>query len=217
MPLSIVNGDPHAKGMRRNRGKTCDWALQFASCHAIVTVIKGVMMNDTEPKDTQSFSANAIHLVRTTQQVNVSLSQMADQKASILMGATFVVFTIGVGQAARQALSAPLIILIAFSFLSAMLAVFAIMPSVTPTKNGSNNILFFGYFSRMSEAEYTRQVMDNLHDDEHIYQTMLRDVYQNGLVLQNKKYKFLGYAYRVFLAGLVLTLISLVADQFGIL
>lgn len=174
-------------------------------------------MNDTEPKDTQSFSANAIHLVRTTQQVNVSLSQMADQKASILMGATFVVFTIGVGQAARQALSAPLIILIAFSFLSAMLAVFAIMPSVTPTKNGSNNILFFGYFSRMSEAEYTRQVMDNLHDDEHIYQTMLRDVYQNGLVLQNKKYKFLGYAYRVFLAGLVLTLISLVADQFGIL
>jgi Family of unknown function (DUF5706) len=174
-------------------------------------------MSDTEPNDTQHFSPNAIHLVRTTQQVNVSLSQMADQKASILMGATFVVFTIGVGQAARQALSAPLIILIAFSFLSAMLAVFAIMPSVTPTKNGSNNILFFGFFSRMSEAEYTKQVMDNLHDDEHIYQTMLRDVYQNGLVLQNKKYKFLGYAYRVFLAGLVLTLISLVADQFGLL
>jgi hypothetical protein len=175
------------------------------------------MMSDTEPKDAQGFSVNAIHLVRTTQQVNVSLSQMADQKASILMGATFVVFTIGVGQAARQALSAPLIILIAFSFLSAMLAVFAIMPSVTPTKNGSNNILFFGFFSRMSEAEYTQQVMDNLHDDEHIYQTMLRDVYQNGLVLQNKKYKFLGYAYRVFLAGLVLTLISLVLDQFGVL
>jgi Family of unknown function (DUF5706) len=98
-----------------------------------------------------------------------------------------------------------------------MLAVFAIMPSVTPTKNGSNNVLFFGFFSRMTEAEYTEEVMANLHDDEHIYRTMLRDVYQNGLVLQNKKYKFLGYAYRVFLAGLVLTLISLVLDQFGVL
>ena len=74
-------------------------------------------MADNQPKDAQTFSINAIHLVRTTQQVNVSLSQMADQKASILMGATFVVFTIGVGQAARQALSLPLIILIAFSFL----------------------------------------------------------------------------------------------------
>ncbi len=174
-------------------------------------------MADNQPKDAQTFSINAIHLVRTTQQVNVSLSQMADQKASILMGATFVVFTIGVGQAARQALSLPLIILIAFSFLSALLAVFAIMPSVTPTKNGGNNILFFGVFSRMTEAEYTQEVMANLHDDEHIYQTMLRDVYQNGLVLQNKKYKFLGYAYRAFLAGLILTLISLVLDQFGLL
>ena len=172
-------------------------------------------MADNQPKDAQTFSINAIHLVRTTQQINVSLSQMADQKASILMGATFVVFTIGVGQAARQALSLPLIILIAFSFLSAMLAVFAIMPSVTPTKNGSNNILFFGFFSKMTEAEYTQEVMANLHDDEHIYQTMLRDVYQNGLVLQNKKYKFLGYAYRVFLGGLVLTLISLAVVEFG--
>ena len=174
-------------------------------------------MSDNESEPSRTFSVNAIHLVRTTQQVNVSLSQMADQKASILMGATFVVFTIGVGQAARQALSAPLVILIAFSFLSALLAVFAIMPSVTPTKNGGNNILFFGFFSRLSEDEYTKEVMANLHDDDHIYRTMLRDVYQNGLVLQNKKYKFLGYAYRAFLAGLVLTLISLVASEFGLL
>jgi Family of unknown function (DUF5706) len=174
-------------------------------------------MSDQEPKDVRPFSINAIHLVRTTQQVNVSLSQMADQKASILMGATFVVFTIGVGQAARQALSVPLVILIAFSFMSAMLAVFAIMPSVTPTKNGSNNILFFGFFSRLSEDQYTEEVMANLHDDEHIYRTMLRDVYQNGLVLQNKKYKFLGYAYRVFLAGLVLTLLALGLVEFGLL
>ena len=34
-------------------------------------------------------------------QTNLSLSQMADQKASILMGATFVVFTIAVGQVSR--------------------------------------------------------------------------------------------------------------------
>ena len=169
-------------------------------------------MSEDERTETEPFAINAIHLLRTTQQVNVSLSQMADQKASILMGATFVVFTIGVGQASRQTLSVTLIILIAFSFLSAMLAVFAIMPSVTPTRNGSNNILFFGYFSKLTEKEYADQVIANLHHDEDIYRTMLRDVYQNGLVLQNKKYKFLGYAYRMFLAGLVLTAASLFFD-----
>jgi Family of unknown function (DUF5706) len=177
----------------------------------------GAMIMDDQPSTSTTFSSDAIHLLRTTQQVNVSLSQMADQKASILMGATFVVFTIGVGQASSQGLSPPLIVLIIFAFLSAMLAVFAIMPSISPTKNGSNNILFFGYFSRLTEQDYADQVIANLHSDEDIYRTMLRDVYQNGLVLQNKKYKFLGYAYRVFLAGLVLTSISLALDELGLL
>ena len=45
------------------------------------------------------FPPNAVHLVRTVQQSHVQLSAMADQKASILMGATFVIFTITIGQA----------------------------------------------------------------------------------------------------------------------
>ena len=41
---------------------------------------------------------------------------------------------------------------------------------------------------------------------------MLRDMYQNGLVLQRRKYRYLGYAYRTFIAGLVLTLVSFVIE-----
>ena len=52
-----------------------------------------------ETKPAISFPPNAVHLVRTNQQITMQLSQMADQKASILMGATFVVFTLAVGQA----------------------------------------------------------------------------------------------------------------------
>ena len=37
-----------------------------------------------------SYVPNAIHLMRTTQQMQLQLSQMADQRASILMGGTFV-------------------------------------------------------------------------------------------------------------------------------
>jgi Family of unknown function (DUF5706) len=172
-------------------------------------------MADQEPKAPRTFPPNAIHLVRTTQQINVTLSQMADQKASILMGATFVVFTISVGQASKQGLTISLSVLIIFAFLSAMLAVFAIMPAVRPKPSTKRNVLFFGWFSQMSEDDYVEEVLNDLMSDEIIYRTMLRDVYQNGMVLQYKKYRYLGYAYRAFLAGLVLTVLCLIAESIG--
>ena len=167
------------------------------------------------PDNKSPYSPNAVHLVRTTQQINLTLSQMADQKASILMGATFVVFTISVGQASRQGVTAAILVLALFSFISAMLAVFAILPSIAtkPSPGGSPNILFFGTFTAMAEDEFADTVLEQLKSDETIYRTMLRDIYQNGQVLQRKKYRFLGYAYRTFLAGLVLTVATLVAER----
>ncbi len=58
---------------------------------------------------------------------------MADQKASILMGATFVVFTIAIGQARGGAMPHALLALAGFSFLSAMCAVAAVLPSISGT------------------------------------------------------------------------------------
>jgi len=43
---------------------------------------------------------------------------------------------------------------------------------------------------------------------------MLHDIYQNGAVLQRRKYRYLGYAYRVFILGLVVTLATF-AFEFG--
>ena len=168
------------------------------------------MENDKPP-----FVPNAVHLVRTAQQINLALSQMADQKASILMGATFVVFTISIGQAARQGVNYAIMMLALFSFVSAMLAVFAILPSVNakPGPAASRNVLFFGNFTEMSEKEFADAVLMELHSDETVYRTMLRDIYQNGQVLRRKKYRYLGYAYRVFLFGLVATVITLLVES----
>jgi hypothetical protein len=170
-------------------------------------------MADEPQKAKPTFPPNAVHLVRTAQQINVSLSQMADQKASILMGATFVVFTISVNQASKQGVDLAILLLALFSFVSAMLAVFAILPSVKPKPSANPNLLFFGAFTQLSEEEFTDQILERLQDDETIYRTMLRDIYQNGQVLQHKKYKYLGLAYRVFMAGLVLTSIALFIEK----
>jgi hypothetical protein len=156
---------------------------------------------------------NAVHLVRTLQQINVSLSQMADQKASILMGATFVVFTISVGQAGKQGVTHAILVLALFSFISAMLAVFAILPSVSPKPSENPNLLFFGNFTALTEEQFSDAIIAKLRNDEDIYRTMLKDIYQNGQVLQRKKYKYLGYAYRAFLIGLVFTVLTLFVER----
>jgi len=163
------------------------------------------------------YSNHAIHLVRTSQQINLMLSQMADTKASILMGATFLVFTIAVGQARNGALPWSLGVLALFAFVSAMCAVFAVLPSVSsPTSaklnDGKPNKLFFGYFTHMDEDAWTESILAELHADETVFRTMLHDIYQNGQVLQRKKYRYLAYAYRSFMAGLTLTVMTFAAE-----
>ncbi|MGN7932499.1 Pycsar system effector family protein [Sphingopyxis sp. 22461] len=164
-----------------------------------------------------SFPPNAVHLVRTNQQITMQLSQMADQKASILMGATFVVFTLAIGQARSGggALAMPLAILATFSFLSALLAVSAVLPRVGRAppvvyKDGKDhsNILFFGRFEQMDEDEFIAAVKARLRTEEDLYETMLRDTYQNGVVLARRKYRYLAYAYRLFVVGLTLTFLA---------
>ena len=41
---------------------------------------------------------------------------------------------------------------------------------------------------------------------------MLHDLYQHGVILERKKYKLLGYAYRVFLLGLTASFIAFVGQ-----
>jgi hypothetical protein len=146
--------------------------------------------------------------VRTSQQIHVQLSAMADTKASILMGATFVIFTITIGQARTASAPVPLLILGAAAFFSAVFAVLAILPSTRNKKVDNINLLFFGSFTQLPEEEYLDRLVDRLRDDEQIYRTMARDIYQNGTVLERKKYRLLSYAYRIFLAGLTLSFIS---------
>ncbi|MBK5263652.1 MAG: hypothetical protein JJE34_00250 [Alphaproteobacteria bacterium] len=158
---------------------------------------------------------HSIHLVRTSQQMQMQLSQMADQKASMLMGAAFVVFTLSMGQMHSGTLFGPFAILAFAGFFAAIFAVMTVLPKVTHVHGpvgADDNILFFGIFTGLSEADYIDRVIDRMEDDETVCRTMLRDIYQNGQVLQHKKYRYLSYAYRIFLSGLVLSFVTFIGE-----
>jgi hypothetical protein len=169
------------------------------------------MTDDRQPKPPAT-PANAIHMIRTTQQAHYTLSQMADQKASILMAATFVIFTITIGQAKPGILPPPaLLVLGGFAFVAAILTMLAVLPAIGVKSGGKLNLLFFGSFVQLEQEEYVRRMLIALETDESIFRTMATDIYQNGTVLAGKKYRLLGYAYRVFLVGLTASLLTFIA------
>ncbi len=43
---------------------------------------------------------------------------------------------------------------------------------------------------------------------------MMHDIYQNGRVLAQRKYRFLTLAYRLFIIGLIATLISFLIEAY---
>jgi hypothetical protein len=173
-------------------------------------------MDGTRQKPTvgpPTLSGEGVHLLRTTQAVQYQLSQMADQKASMLLGITFLIFTIAVGQARTGTPQPALLILGAAAFVAAVLAVTAVLPQVKPppVSAGADNLLFFGAFSRMTQDEFVAALLEAVADTRSTYEAFARDIYQNGRVLSGKKYRLIGYAYRVLLAGLILSFIAFVA------
>ena len=169
-------------------------------------------MDDAAAKDSH---ANAIHLLRTMQAHHVSLSSMADQKANILIGVNSVIFALVMREHAEM--TAPMLILAASSLTAAVLCMMAVMPAIGgPSKRQMPtrpNILFFGAFAAFDEDEFHRRLDTILLSDAAIRDAMIRDVHQLGMVLQHKKYRYLGWGYRVFVTGMVATLIAFSVER----
>lgn len=163
----------------------------------------------TEPQFTNELDLSVF--LRTVQQHHVNLSAMADQKASLLIGASFVVLTILFSQLERGEVSIPLLTLGVPTIIACGLSVLAVSPAITSTRPRQNpmarslNILFFGHFAQMDEETFQREVRAIMSSPEEVYRAMIKDIYQMGKILHQKKYRYLGYSYRVFLLGLVVT------------
>lgn len=109
--------------------------------------------------ETRVFGGDAIQAIRTASQAHYHLSAMADRKASMLMGASFVVFSISVAQSAKDSFPPALLVLGATAFLSALCAAVAVMPSIAggPSLKGQRNLMFFGGFADMTRRNMSRR------------------------------------------------------------
>jgi len=158
---------------------------------------------ECQPGENLLLSDQAVHLLRTVTSTNLTLSQMADHKANMLMGATFLVFTLSVGQASRGHLPLALLVLAVFALISALMAILAVLPA---TGSGA-----------FSDEDSNQKIRHTIATNERIFAAMTRDIYQNGAVLKSKKYKFLRLGYINFLVGLCITFLVFASEQAGLL
>ncbi len=159
------------------------------------------------------------HMLRQTRNHHVQLSSMADLKANILLTLASVVTSLSFRFVTDPQLKYPAIILIAFSLLTIVLAIYTVMPKINyPLKHGQKvdvhspnfNILFFGNFVHLDYDEFEKEMETILNDPSKNYQAQIREIYTLGKFLAVKKYRYVRWAYMAFITGLLLSGIALV-------
>ncbi|HEX9965428.1 MAG TPA: hypothetical protein VGB04_10655 [Allosphingosinicella sp.] len=76
-------------------------------------------MAEEQKRGPPVYPPSAVHMARSAVSNQMHLSAMADRKASILLGAAFVIFTIAAGHSDGRGAPLPLLIMGGTAFLSA--------------------------------------------------------------------------------------------------
>jgi len=148
------------------------------------------------------------HLLRQTRMHHVQLSSMADVKANIMLTLAAVVTTFSIGYLSDPILRWPVVVLILFCLVTVFFAAYAVMPKLDfdfqpEPKNPDCNILFFGNFMNLDYEAFRGIMEEIMRLPENTYEAQIREVYELGVYLGYKKYRFVRLAYLTFIGGLV--------------
>ncbi len=150
---------------------------------------------------------------------HMSLTAMADQKASIMITTNSIVLSLMVGLLLGKLTAYPFLILPTLVLLVAALSslVFAILSTRPRITSGvftredllkkKVNLLFFGSYHNSSFEDFSWGMREMMVDREYLYSSMLATFYEMGKVLA-VKYRYLRLSYNTFMYGLVAAVIS---------
>lgn len=148
------------------------------------------------------------HMLRQTRVHHMQLSTMADFKANIMLTLASLVGTFSIGYLSDPVLRWPVIALLVFCLATIVSAAYAVMPKLDfnyrpDLKKDLGNILFFGNFMNLDYEEYLQVMERVMSDSAHAYEAQIREVYELGVYLGYKKYRFVRLAYVTFIIGLL--------------
>ena len=154
-------------------------------------------------------------MFRTSYRVHMNLSALADTKANIMISINGIIISIIIASISPKIDTNPWLLVptsvmllaclgsIIYAVLSARPRVSSNVVTLEDVRNNRANILFFGHFVGLSEADYVTGMTELLNNSSSLYYNMIRDIYGLGNVLQ-RKFQLLRTSYTIFMIGLVL-------------
>lgn len=160
-------------------------------------------------------------LFRVTLKNHITLSNIADTKANILLSVNAIIISMALSNLipkldnpSNKYLIYPTLIFIVFSVVSMVLSILATRPNVTQgeftkedIKQRKVNLLFFGNFHKMKLVDFELAIHELIKDKEYMYSSLTKDLYFLGIVL-NKKYKILRWTYTIFMIGMIVSVLA---------
>ncbi|MCU7612869.1 DUF5706 domain-containing protein [Chryseobacterium sp. GMJ5] len=177
--------------------------------------------DDSESKKDTKSDRSVDTLFRVTLNNHTRLSDIADSKANILLSVNAIIISVCLSVLVPKLdtpknahLIIPTFFLLVSSVLTIIFAILSTKPNVTKTKftqqditDRKVNLLFFGNFNQMLFNDFNDSMKDLLKDRDYIYDSMIKDLYFLGKVL-DRKYRLLSITYQIFMAGIIISVLS---------
>jgi hypothetical protein len=158
-------------------------------------------------------------MFRITSTNHQRLSDMADNKAHIMISTNSIILSVILSLLLRKLednphLIIPTMLLLIICVVTMVFSILATRPSIPEgmftsedIKQKRVNLLFFGNFYRMSLPDYEKGMHALMEDREFLYGSLIKDVYAQGVVL-GRKYRLLRIAYNVFMFGIIAAVLA---------
>ena len=182
-----------------------------------------VLLNKKKLEKLDSPERGIETMFRITLNNHTKLSQIADSKANILLSVNAIIISVALStlvpkldSPSNSHLIIPTFVMVIFSVACIILAIMSTRPKVSSgtftrkeIEEKKVNLLFFGNFYKMPMEEYLWAMKEMMTDRQYLYDTMIKDLYYLGIVL-NRKYKLLRLTYTVFTIGIIASVVVFV-------
>lgn len=142
----------------------------------------------------------ASNALRANLSKHMTLNQMADSKASMILTASSLIITITLTQYDRLHLSTVLI-LAGAGLLAILFSILAIIPPLHAS--GETNLFYFRSFAELDEETFNRQFKQTIADKDALYDAYLHEIYFLGKHRLTRKYRLIRDGLWCLLGGLI--------------
>jgi predicted metal-dependent HD superfamily phosphohydrolase len=158
---------------------------------------------------------------RITERRNMELSNLAHDKAGLLISINSIVISIVLSVLITKLeenkfLLFPTLLLVITCTSTIILAVISTKPrfiKANAKKNNTEpneaNIMFFGDFSKLSLTDYKKAMKETYKNKTELYDSLSRDIYYHGITLV-WKFRYINFAYNIFMYGFIITILAFI-------